>query len=70
MTEDYKKTLIEYMTGLLNQEQPIDKDFNIQGTTYIDYTSDSWQIVVEKFRLQSAAVNGILQNEKYDDFIM
>lgn len=70
MTEDYKKTLIEYMTGLLNQEQPTDKDFNIQGTTYIDYTSDSWQIVVEKFRLQSAAVNGILQNEKYDDFIM
>ena len=70
MTEDYKKTLIEYMTGLLNQEQPTDKDFNIQGTTYIDYTSDNWQIVVEKFRLQSAAVNGILQNEKYDDFIM
>lgn len=70
MTEDYKKTLIEYVTGLLNNEEPQYTDFNIQNINSIEYNSEIWQDYINAFRLQSAAINGILENEKYDNFIM
>ena len=70
MTEDYKKTLIEYVTGLLNEEEPKYTDFNIQNINSIEYNSEIWEEYATAFRLQSAAINGILENEKYDNFIM
>lgn len=70
MTDDYKKTLIEYVTGLLNEEEPKYTDFNIQNINSIEYNSEIWQDYISSFRLQSAAINGILENEKYDNFIM
>ena len=70
MTEDYKKTLIEYVSGLLNNGEPQYTDFNIQNINSIEYNSEAWEDIVSSFRLQSAAINGILENEKYDTFIM
>ena len=70
MTEDYKKTLLEYVTGLLNEEEPKYTDFNIQNINSIEYNSEIWKEYATAFRLQSAAINGILENEKYDNFIM
>lgn len=70
MTDDYKKTLIEYVTGLLNEEEPKYTDFNIQNINSIEYNSEVWDEYASAFRLQSAAINGILENEKYDTFIM
>ena len=70
MTEDYKKTLLEYVTGLLNGEEPKYTDFNIQNINSIEYNSEIWEEYSTAFRLQSAAINGILENEKYDNFIM
>ena len=70
MTNDYKKTLIEYVTGLLNEEEPKYTDFNIQNINSIEYNSEVWEEYATAFRLQSAAINGILENEKYDNFIM
>lgn len=70
MTDDYKKTLIEYVTGLLNEEEPKYTDFNIQNINSIEYNSEVWDEYASAFRLQSAAINGILENEKYENFIM
>ena len=70
MTEDYKKNLIDYVTNLINEEQPKQQDFNITNINGIEYTSSEWQSIIENFRLQNVAINGILEDEKYDIFIM
>lgn len=70
MTEEYKKNLIDYVTNLINQGQPQQQDFNITNINGIEYTSSDWQNIIENFRLQNAAINGILEDEKYDNFIM
>lgn len=70
MTEEYKKNLIDYVTNLINQGQPQQQDFNITNINGIEYTSSDWQNIIESFRLQNAAINGILEDEKYDNFIM
>ena len=70
MTEDYKKNLIDYATGLLNQEEPRTEDFNIKSIDGYEFTSEDWSIVVDSFRLQRIGINGILENEKYENFIL
>lgn len=70
MTEDYKKNLINYVTNLLNEEQPQPQDFNITNINGIEYANDIWTDIINSFRLQTFVINGILENEKYDTFIM
>lgn len=73
MTGDYKKSLIEYLTGLLNieQEQPTDFDPNeLAGTGEKDYSGNEWQFVIDALDGKTVAINGILENENYDNYIM
>lgn len=73
MTNDYKKSLIDYVTGLLSieQEQPTDFDPNeLAGTGVKIYTSTEWQFVIDALDGYIVSINGILENENYDNYIM
>lgn len=71
MTNEYKKQLIDYTTGLLNNENPNPKDFNILNIDFKDYKdsfSEFFQELNQKaLRLE---ITGILENEKYDVSIL
>lgn len=71
MTEDYKKQLIAYTTGLLNNENPDPKDFDILNIEFQQY-KDSFD---EFFSgLGSATkrlrITGVLENQNYDVSIL
>lgn len=71
MTNEYKKNLIDYLTGLLNIEQPTPLSDKILNLTGIEYSSNTWQFVIDAFSGEySAVINGILEDEKYNKFIM
>ena len=73
MTEDYKKSLIDYVSGLLKieQQQPEDFDPNEHAGIGADtYTSNDWSNVISALSGKSAVINGILDNENYDNYIM
>lgn len=73
MTEDYKKSLIDYVSGLLKIEQERPTDFDpeeIAGTGVLDYNSQDWAFVINAFNGKNVAINGILENENYDNYIM
>ena len=73
MTNDYKKSLIDYVTGLLSieQEQPTDFDPNeLAGTGVEDYTSQKWQDILSALDGKSVSINGILESGNYDNYIM
>jgi hypothetical protein len=73
MTEDYKQSLIDYVSGLLKieAERPTDFDPNeIAGTGVEDYTSQRWSAILSAFDGKSVSINGILESEFYDNYIM
>ena len=71
MTKDYKKILINYFTKLLNRESPKTQDDKITAINGIEYNSNDWQFIIDAFSgTYSAVIHGILENEKYDTFIM
>lgn len=73
MTNEYKKSLIDYVTGLLNieQENPTEFDPNTSiGTGDIDYNYEPWEDVITALRGKNACINGILENEFSDIFIL
>lgn len=72
MTEDYKKRLIEYTTHLLNTEtsQPTDYDPYEEVIENDDYTSDVWQIVQDTLGSKYCMINGILEDESSENYIM
>ena len=60
MTEDYKKSLIDYVSGLLKieAERPTDFDPNeIAGTGVEDYTSQRWSTILSAFDGKSISIN-------------
>ena len=71
MTEDYKKNLIDYVTCLLNNEQPQDKDFNIINQNFKEY-KDSFNDFFDELNTQALRleITGILETEKYDVSIL
>lgn len=73
MTEDYKKSLIDYVSGLLKieQEKPTDFDpYEMAGVGDRDYNGVAWEEVIIALRDKNVSINGILENENYDLFIM
>jgi hypothetical protein len=71
MTEEYKKQLIDYTTGLLNQENPDPKDFNLLDLDFKQY-KDSFSEFFEELSLNAIRlrITGILENENYDISIL
>ncbi|MBR2248679.1 MAG: hypothetical protein IKE89_03435 [Bacilli bacterium] len=66
MTNDYKETLLDYVTGNLNIENPKNTDFNIKNINYYLY-SDEWSdIRQELLTIGLPYITGVLQNDKYD----
>lgn len=73
MTNEYKNKLIEYVTGLLTieQEQPTEFDpLEPIGTMDLDYNDGAWNIVTSALSGKSACINGILENEFSDIYII
>lgn len=73
MTQDYKEKLIDYVTGLLQIESPNPTDFDPNeraGTGDSAYSSNKWQSVIDAFNGMNVSINGILDNENYDIYIM
>ena len=72
MTNEYKKLLVEYLTGLLNEEQPRPTDlsqyFNARG--YEDYNGESFEDLVRELSGKNVVFNGILENDNYTSFIV
>lgn len=67
MTEDYKKNLIDYLTGKLNNESGTQKDFDIKNTRYFSYDGDVWNdIKTQLLNIGTIHINGVLQNDNYD----
>ena len=69
MTDEYKKSLINYLSGLLEieQERPTEFDPNeLIGTADIDYNYEPWEDVIIALRGKNACINGILENEFSD----
>lgn len=67
MTNDYKKLLVEYLTGLLVEEQEKPTDFSpyYQETGYRDYNGTSFEDLVIALRTKNVVINGILDNDNY-----
>ena len=61
MTNDYKKILVEYLTGLLVEEQEKPTDFSpyYQETGYRDYNGTSFEDLVIALRTKNVVINGI-----------
>lgn len=73
MTNEYKKSLIDYVTGLLNIEQQNPTEFDpneLIGTNDIDYNAGPWSDVITALSGKNACINGILENEFSDIFIL
>lgn len=72
MTDDYKKRLIEYVTGLLQIEDPRPTDFvpNESGMSDTEYSSSWYREVIEKLGGKYACINGILQSSFNEVYIM
>lgn len=72
MTEDYKKSLIDYVSGMLKIEdqQPTDFDPEYSGANWYDYNGIKWEDVIVALRGYNTSINGILEDESTDIFIM
>ena len=72
MTEDYKKKLIDYATKMLETEtsQPTDYDPYEEVIVNDDYASDTWQIVQNALGSKYCMINGILEDESSENYIM
>ena len=72
MTDDYKKKLIDYLTGQLSIESqnPTDFDPYNETTTTDDYNGIDWEDVIVALRGKNSAIHGILEDENYDNYIM
>jgi hypothetical protein len=73
MTEEYKRSLIDYVSGLLREEEPIPTEFDPLepvGTGDKSYTSNVWSEVITALSGKNACINGILENEFSDIFIL
>lgn len=67
MTEDYKKQLLNYVTGNLDIGSGNQKDFNIVESYYYKYSDDEWnQIKATLQNIGITYITGILQNDKFD----
>lgn len=71
MTDDYKKNLLDYMTKLLNQEDPYPRDFWITYEDMYQY-KDSFSDFFDELNNKALflKITGILENEKYDVSIL
>lgn len=71
MTEEYKKQLIDYTTGLLNNENPNPQDFDILDIDFKQY-KDSFSEFFEELNQNARAlrITGILEDEDYDVSIL
>ena len=71
MTEEYKKQLIDYTTGLLNKENPNPQDFNILDINFQQY-KDSFSDFFTELNQNARAlqITGILEDEDYDISIL
>ena len=71
MTDEYKKQLIDYTTGLLNNENPDPKDFWILDVDFKQF-KDSFNDFFDELDNNASAlkITGILENEKYDVSIL
>lgn len=71
MTEEYKKQLIDYTTGLLNQENPDPKDFNLLKLNFQQYKDSFNEFFTNLSSLaKNLRITGILENENYDISIL
>lgn len=72
MLDDYKKRLIEYVTGLLQIEDPRPTDFDPDNeyTSSDDYNLSKYEDVIVALRGKNACINGILQSDFNEIFVM
>lgn len=72
MTEDYKEQLIDYVTNLLNIQQPQPKDVNIVEQNYLILeNNEDWANVITELKSYGIPyIFGELKNEKYDATIL
>lgn len=73
MTEDYKQSLIDYVSGLLKIEQARPTEFDpreITGIGIEEYTSQRWSAILSAFNGKNVSINGILESENYNNYIM
>ena len=74
MTDDYKQSLIDYVTGLLKIEQPRPTEFDpeelaISGNMR-DYSANWWSEPITALSGKNVCVNGILESDFSDISIM
>ena len=71
MTEDYKEQLINYITDLLQTENPKPTDFDIKSITNTNYNDNEWISYINELKSlgNGVVLNGILYTEKYDFLI-
>ena len=72
MTDDYKKRLIEYVTGLLQieSERPTDFEPDNMWTSSSDYNDANYEDVIVALRGKYSCINGILQSDFNEVFVM
>ena len=72
MTDDYKKRLIEYVTGLLQIEEPRPTDFDPEDNfaSSEDYNLTRYEDIIIALRGKNACINGILQSDFNEIFVM
>lgn len=72
MTDDYKKRLIEYVTGLLQieDERPTDFDPDNMWISNSDYNDANYEDVIVALRGKYSCINGILQSDFNEVFVM
>ena len=74
MREDYKKSLIDYVTNLLDIENPRPTDFDpnesTAGVGTTAYDGQWWQDIVAQFDGKAVSINGILDNPNYNTVIL
>lgn len=71
MTEEYKKQLIDYTTGLLNNQNPNPQDFNILNIDFKEYKDSFSDFFAElNQKAYMLRITGVLENENYDVSIL
>ena len=72
MTNDYKKLLVEYLTGLINEEQPRTTDFSqyYNSSSRRKYDGEYFADLVADLNGKNVVFNGILENDNYTTFIV
>ena len=74
MREEYKKSLIDYVTNLLDIESPRPTDFDPEdfavGVGISTYDGQWWQDIVAQFDGKNVSINGVLDSPNYNMIIL